>query len=124
MSLSRRGTTPRPLAPTFGSGPASDLSRIDLDAIQRAALDQARRPTCGIDAIAAYCTAQILDDTHREVLGPQLPGVGASGMIVVDGWVLADWGDPNRPEMTFSATKSIVSLVAGTAYNEPPQVRS
>ncbi|HLU56208.1 MAG TPA: hypothetical protein VKZ81_12160 [Pseudonocardia sp.] len=36
----------------------------------------------------------------------------------------ADRGGPNRPEMAFSATRSIVSLVAATACDEPPQVRS
>jgi hypothetical protein len=26
------------------------------------------------------------------------------------GWVVAQWGDPNVPEMLYSATKSIVSI--------------
>jgi len=79
---------------------------------------QARRGTEGIDNIATYCAAQNRDDAHREVLGPQLPGSGPSGVIVFSGWVLAEWGNPTQPEMAFSATKSIVSLVAGTAYDD------
>ncbi|WP_233159367.1 serine hydrolase [Pseudonocardia sp. MH-G8] len=89
-----------------------------LDGIRRAAAEQARRPTSGIDDIAAYCEAQNLDADHRDVLGPQLAGGGAGGVVVLDGSIVAEWGDPRRPEMAFSATKSIVSLVAGTAFDD------
>jgi CubicO group peptidase (beta-lactamase class C family) len=106
--------TPRPLLPTT----AGTRSFGDLDRVERAIAEQTRRSTPGIDDIAAYCAAQNGDADHREVLGPQLPGGGASGVVVLDGWVIAEWGDPTRPEMAFSATKSIVSLVAGTAFDD------
>lgn len=91
---------------------------IDVGAIERAAAAQARRGTPGVDDIAAFLARQNHDDAHREVLGPLLPGGGPSGVVLVGGRVLAEWGDPARTEMAFSLTKSIVSLVAGTAYDD------
>ncbi|MGH3588402.1 MAG: serine hydrolase, partial [Pseudonocardia sp.] len=97
---------------------SADLSRIDLDAIERAASAQSRRGTAGVADMASYIATQVSDDTHRELLGPQLPGAGPSGVIVLGGRVVAEWGDPTRPEMAFSATKSIASLVAGIAFDD------
>lgn len=68
--------------------------------------------------MAAYCATQNLDDSHREILGPLLPGSGASGLVVHHGWVIGEWGDPTVPEMAFSATKTMVSLVAGLAFDD------
>jgi len=38
--------------------------------------------------------------------------------VVRRGAVVASWGDPTRVEMAFSATKSVLSLVAGVAYDD------
>ncbi|MEE4590205.1 serine hydrolase domain-containing protein, partial [Streptomyces antimycoticus] len=66
----------------------------------------------------SYLAAQVGDVSHREVLGPLLNGQGASGVVVRRGVVLASWGDPGRTEMAFSATKSVLSLVAGLAFDD------
>ncbi|OLT06030.1 serine hydrolase [Pseudonocardia sp. CNS-004] len=68
--------------------------------------------------MAAYCAAQNGDADHREVRGRQLTAGGASGVVVLGGSVIAEWGDPTRPEMAFSATKSVASLIAGVAFDE------
>lgn len=49
--------------------------------------------------------------------GPLLDGSGASGVIVHGGQVIAQWGDVTVPEMLFSATKSVLSAVAGVAFD-------
>ena len=53
-----------------------------------------------------YLATQVVDESHREVLGPLLPGSGASGVVVHRGWVIAQWGDPSVQEMVFSATRA------------------
>ena len=68
--------------------------------------------------IEAYLADQVSDDTHREVIGPPLPASGGSGVVLVGGEEVATWGQPDQPEMAFSATKSVVSLVAGVAFDE------
>ncbi len=68
--------------------------------------------------IEKYLSARVSDATHREVLGPLLGARGASGAVRVGGREVAIWGDPDMAEMTFSVTKSVVSVVAGLAYDE------
>jgi CubicO group peptidase (beta-lactamase class C family) len=58
------------------------------------------------------------DASHREVTGPLLAGSGASGVVLHRGQTVGSWGDPDTPEMLFSATKSFLSLVAGVAFGE------
>ena len=73
--------------------------------------------TPGCSEIDAYLSAQVRDESHREVVGPLLEPSGASGVVLHRGERVATWGDPARPEMLFSATKTFVSLVAGAAFD-------
>jgi CubicO group peptidase (beta-lactamase class C family) len=91
---------------------------VDAPALARAVRAQASRPVAGIDDMASYLAAQVSDTGHREVVGPLLDGQGAGGVVVRAGTVLASWGDPARAEMAYSATKSVLSLVAGVAYDD------
>ncbi|MFC8093057.1 hypothetical protein [Streptomyces sp. NPDC057301] len=91
---------------------------VDAAALAQAVRAQAGRPVTGIDDMASYLARQVSDASHREVLGPLLDGQGASGVVVRRGAVLASWGDPARAEMAYSATKSVLSLVAGIAFDD------
>ncbi|MCO1656981.1 serine hydrolase [Pseudonocardia sp. S2-4] len=66
----------------------------------------------------AYLAAQVVDRSHRAVVGPLRAGRGASGVVVHRGRVLAEWGDPTTVEMAFSVTKTFLSLVAGVAFDD------
>jgi len=68
--------------------------------------------------IGWYLAGQVADAAHREVVGPLLPASGGSGVVTVAGQQVAAWGDPDAPEVAFSVTKSVVSVVAGLAYDE------
>jgi CubicO group peptidase (beta-lactamase class C family) len=48
-------------------------------------------------------------------VGPFKSRGDASGIIVRNGYIVAEWGDPARVDMTFSVTKSFVSTVVGLA---------
>lgn len=41
-----------------------------------------------------------------------------AGVIIKNGYIMAQWGDVNRVDMTFSVTKSYLSTVAGLAYDQ------
>ncbi|MDE0420811.1 MAG: serine hydrolase [Gammaproteobacteria bacterium] len=43
---------------------------------------------------------------YNRLIGPTKPRGAASGVVVKDGRLAADWGTPERVDMTFSATKS------------------
>jgi CubicO group peptidase (beta-lactamase class C family) len=90
---------------------------VDRSAIAAAVEAQLQRPTPGIEDITAYLARQVADPSHREVIGPLLSASGASGLIVHLGESIAQWGDPAAPEMLFSATKSLLSTVAGVAFD-------
>ena len=51
----------------------------------------------------------------NEVLGPNKDRGGPNGLILKDGAVVASWGDGERVDMTYSATKSYLSMIAGLA---------
>ncbi|MCU0460165.1 MAG: beta-lactamase family protein, partial [Bacteroidales bacterium] len=43
---------------------------------------------------------------------------GPAGVIVKNGYIIASWGDIEKPDLTFSATKSYLSTVAGLAWDD------
>ena len=56
-------------------------------------------------------------EPYHEIVGPTKKRGGPAGMIIKDGYVVAQWGDVKRVDMTFSVTKSYLSTVAGLALD-------
>ena len=52
-----------------------------------------------------------------EAVGPFQPRGDPAGMIIRNGYIVAEWGDPYRVDMTFSVTKSFLSTVVGVAFD-------
>ncbi|MFL1461246.1 serine hydrolase [Roseococcus sp. DSY-14] len=52
----------------------------------------------------------------NEVLGPAPPRGGPAGIVFRKGIRVAEWGDTQRPDMTFSVAKSYLALLAGLAW--------
>ena len=52
-----------------------------------------------------------------EPVGPFKPRGDPTGIVVRRGYLVAEWGDPRRVDMTFSVTKSFLSTVVGVAYD-------
>lgn len=48
-------------------------------------------------------------------VGPFKPRGEPTGVIIRNGYIVAEWGEPERVDMTFSVTKSFVSTVVGLA---------
>jgi CubicO group peptidase (beta-lactamase class C family) len=53
-----------------------------------------------------------------EAVGPLDTRGPQTGIIVKDGYIVAEWGDPARVDMTFSVSKSFLSTVVGLAWAE------
>lgn len=51
-------------------------------------------------------------------IGPFAERGAATGLIIRNGYIVAQWGDPSRIDMTFSVTKSFLSTVVGLAYDD------
>ena len=53
-----------------------------------------------------------------EIIGPMPKERGApNGVVIRNGYVVSEWGDTDRVDLTFSVTKSFVSAVAGLAFD-------
>jgi CubicO group peptidase (beta-lactamase class C family) len=53
---------------------------------------------------------------YNRLRGPVHPRGGVSGVIRVRGEEVAAWGEPDRPDQTFSVAKTYLALVAGIAH--------
>lgn len=51
------------------------------------------------------------------IVGPTKDRGGPAGIIIKDGYIVAEWGDTKRVDMTFSVTKSYLSTIAGLALD-------
>lgn len=67
--------------------------------------------------MASYLSEVLADQSHPEVIGLLRDASGASGLVVRSGLIVGAWGDPGAVEMSFSVTKSYLSLVAGVAFD-------
>ncbi len=57
-------------------------------------------------------------EPYHKILGPTKGRGGPAGMILKKGYLIAQWGDIKRVDMTFSVTKSYLSTVAGIALQK------
>jgi CubicO group peptidase (beta-lactamase class C family) len=55
------------------------------------------------------------EPADSEVLGPVRPRGGPNGLVLRHGYVVAEWGDTRRADMTFSVAKSYLAALAGLA---------
>jgi len=56
-------------------------------------------------------------EPFHKLAGPVKERGGPAGVILKDGYIVAQWGDPERVDMTFSVTKSYLSTMAGLALD-------
>jgi CubicO group peptidase (beta-lactamase class C family) len=119
------GKGKRPLAdstyfPDYGSWQVKNPASLGLDA---ALLQQA------VDfAIASEVkNPRSMEENHYRTFGKEPFGEGIgpfadrgdpTGLIIYRGYVVAQWGDPNRCDMTHSVTKSFLSSVVGLALDK------
>lgn len=56
-------------------------------------------------------------EPHGEPVGPFTVRAPQTGLIVHKGYIIAEWGDPSKVDMTFSVSKSFLSTTVGLAYD-------
>ncbi|MEO7990445.1 MAG: serine hydrolase [Chryseolinea sp.] len=57
-------------------------------------------------------------EPYFKIVGPTKERGGPAGIILRNGYMVAEWGDVNRIDMTFSVTKSYLATIAGLAVDE------
>ncbi|MEJ2205653.1 MAG: serine hydrolase [Gemmatimonadota bacterium] len=96
-------------------------AEVGMDpAVLEAAVDYAlSHPTTEIpEDPGAYLEARFVGIPHQEIVGPTRPRGDVNGVVLRHGYVVAEFGDTRRPDMTFSVTKSYLSTVAGLAWDD------
>lgn len=63
-------------------------------------------------------TKAYVREPYFKIVGPTKERGGPAGMILRNGYIVAQWGDINRVDMTFSVTKSYLATIAGLAVDE------
>jgi CubicO group peptidase (beta-lactamase class C family) len=84
----------------------------------------------GLQAVADFAMAHespVSRDLHQAIqssfepdntiVGPTKERGGPAGMVVKDGYIVMEWGETDRVDMTFSVTKSYLSTLAGLALD-------
>lgn len=56
-------------------------------------------------------------EPEYKIIGPMKERGGPAGIILKNGYIVAQWGDIHRVDMTFSVTKSFLSTTAGLAID-------
>ena len=53
-----------------------------------------------------------------KIIGAMKERGGPAGLVIKNGYIVAQWGDVSRVDMTFSVTKSYLSTIAGLAIDQ------
>lgn len=86
-------------------------------------LDSAVRFALKNESKTSYNLREALLSSYKnepdyKIAGPVQDRGKPAGMIIRNGYILAQWGDVDRVDMTFSTTKSYLSTVAGLALDQ------
>src|SRR5687768_922883 len=110
--------------PSYYPGPAEQWERRTP---QQAGMDAARLREAVDFAVASESKApRDLEQAHYQTfgrepfghaVGPFKPRAEPTGVVMRGGYLVAEWGDTARVDMTFSVTKSFLSTVVGLAYD-------
>jgi CubicO group peptidase (beta-lactamase class C family) len=67
--------------------------------------------------MAAHVAQNVRREPYPDVLGPTTDRGGQNGIIIRRGYIVAEWGETDKVDMTFSVAKSYVATVAGLALD-------
>ncbi len=67
--------------------------------------------------MAAQVREQTKNEPYPDVLGPTRDRTGQNGIVIRHGYIVAEWGDTEKVDMTFSVAKSYVATTAGLALD-------
>jgi CubicO group peptidase (beta-lactamase class C family) len=96
-------------------GPPADagLDATRLDEAVRFAIENENPATrdLGLDLAVSFGR-----EPFGNLIGPTRERGGPAGLVIRRGYIVAEWGDTRRADMTFSVTKTFLSTVVGLAW--------
>ncbi len=91
---------------------------IDQDVLQKAVTFAMENEYSGSRDLRIAILKGFEREPFHEILGPTKKRGGPAGLILKNGYIIAQWGDIDRVDMTFSVTKSFLSTVTGLAEDK------
>jgi CubicO group peptidase (beta-lactamase class C family) len=96
---------------------APEQAGLDAQQLQAAiAFAQANETTNSRDLETVHYASH-RSEPFSDPIGPFKPRGDVTGVILRHGYLIAEWGDPLRVDMTFSVTKSFLSSTVGVAFD-------
>ena len=92
-----------------------DLTEAGFDSELQSVIDEAAILEVDVPRDLSAMLPKGTRHPNDRPLGPLKPRGKPSGVVIKDGYIVARYGDVNSVEVTFSATKSYISAVAGIA---------
>ena len=97
----------------WGTWETSKPADVGMDATAVAAAVKFAKDN--FNANGGYSAAR---EPHGETIGPTKKPTGMNGLIIKNGYIVAEWGDTKAVDMTFSVTKTYLSTTAGLAFDK------
>jgi CubicO group peptidase (beta-lactamase class C family) len=91
-----------------------DPARLD-EAIKFAVANENPLPK---DLVLSHAQTYAANEPFDELLGPVKERGALNGLIVHRGYVVAEWGETRRVDMTYSVTKTFLTTVVGLAWQK------
>jgi len=111
-------------AATYYPGPGAAWQRkrpadvgMDSTALAAAVAFAQKNEIGFLKDMAAQVREQTKNEPYPDVLGPTRDRTGQNGIVIRHGYIVAEWGDTEKVDMTFSVAKSYVATTAGLALD-------
>lgn len=92
--------------------------KINAEELQKAVSFAEKNEYSGSRDLRTAILKGFESEPFHEILGPTKKRGGPAGIILKNGYIIAQWGDTKRVDMTFSVTKSFLSTVTGLAVDK------
>ena len=87
-------------------------SALIAEAVKIAVAAEAQTPKGGWQ----FQANSFAKEPFNSIIGPVQDRGGAAGLIIHKGYIVAEWGDPARVDMTHSVTKTFLTTTVGLAF--------
>lgn len=106
-----------PPAGSWEKRPATQVGLLQSSVDSAVKLAIAAESTSPRDLLQNHLASSFGREPHSEAVGPFTVRGASSGLIIRRGYIVAEWGDADRPENTYSVTKSFVSTTVGLLWD-------
>ncbi len=106
--------------PPYGDWERKQAAEVGMSEskLNRAIQFAIKSESAGSRDLKEYIKATLTKEPHGEIIGPTKPRGDMTGLIIKNGYIVAEWGDINRVDMTFSISKTYLSTVVGLAHDK------